>query len=92
MRLSVPVAIVLFLAASMPAFAAPSSSSNNPQLEQRSPLFGPLGLIEDAFKIGKVRSSAVLAPNHRTERERFGLGYLQYCGKPQAPQPPTRFS
>ena len=83
MRLSVPVSVTVLLAASMPAFAAPTDSSNtasqtHPQLEQRSPIFGVYGLIaKGLWKGGKVRFSAVLAPDHRAEHKRFGVGSLQ---------------
>ncbi len=79
MRLSVPVSIVLLLAASMPAFAVPISSSNtvpqtHPQLEQRSPLL--YGFIaEELFRRGVVRSSAVLVSDQRAEHKHFGAGY-----------------
>jgi hypothetical protein len=83
MRLSVPVSVIVLLAASMPAFAAPTDSSNTasqayPQLEQRSPLFGIYGFIaKELFKGGEVRSSAALASDHRAEHKRFGVGYLR---------------
>ncbi|KAF8333718.1 hypothetical protein F5887DRAFT_993191 [Amanita rubescens] len=60
MRLSVPVSVIVLLVASMPAFAAPTDSSNTasqayPQLEQRSPLFGVYGFIaKELFRGGEA--------------------------------------
>ena len=82
MRLAVPVLLVL--AVSMPAYAAPYGPPQTfPDIKQRSPapLFGPIGwAIKGLVEGGEVRSSVVLELGQGTERKR-GTRFISDVGR-----------